>query len=111
MRSRRSRIPSLKPKQPACIFWLLPARPISEPRPSCSSPAATLLRSTRLPPNRTEVKQNTVLRFFAMSVVVLLVALAPAWSQSVSSAASDEPDRSIKLLREDEDWSFLADPA
>jgi alginate export protein len=52
-----------------------------------------------------------VLRFFAMSVVVLLVALAPAWSQSVSSAASDEPDRSIKLLREDEDWSFLADPA
>ena len=46
-----------------------------------------------------------------MPVVVLLVALAPARSQSVSSAASDEPDRSIKLLREDEDWSFLADPA
>jgi Alginate export len=51
------------------------------------------------------------MRFFAMLVVVLLVALAPAWSQSASSAAADAPDRSIKLLREDEDWSFLADPA
>jgi Alginate export len=51
------------------------------------------------------------MRFFAMSVVALLVALAPAWSQSVSSVAQDAPDRSIKLLREDEDWSFLADPA
>jgi hypothetical protein len=49
-----------------------------------------------------------VIRFFAMSVVVLLVALAPGRSQSVSSAAPDSPDRSIKLLREDEDWSFLA---
>lgn len=43
--------------------------------------------------------------------VVLLVALAPARSQSGSSAGPDEPDRSFKLLREDEDWSFLADPA
>ena len=51
------------------------------------------------------------MRFFAMSIVVFLVALAPGRSQSVSSAASDAPDRSIKLLREDEDWSFLADPA
>jgi hypothetical protein len=51
------------------------------------------------------------MRFFAMSVVALLVALAPARSQSVSSVAQDAPDRSIKLLREDEDWSFLADPA
>ena len=46
-----------------------------------------------------------------MSVVVLLVALAPVRSQSAASATADEPDRSIKLLREDEDWSFLADPA
>ena len=51
------------------------------------------------------------MRFFAMSVIVLLVAVTPAWSQSVSSAASNEPDRSFKLLREDEDWSFLADPS
>jgi hypothetical protein len=45
-----------------------------------------------------------------MLVVVLVVALAPAWSQSASSVATDAPDRSIKLLREDEDWSLLADP-
>lgn len=51
------------------------------------------------------------MRFFAMSFVVLLVALAPGRCQSVSSTAPDAPDRSIKLLREDEDWSFLADPA
>ena len=51
------------------------------------------------------------MRFFAMLAVVLMVALAPAWSQSAPSAAADAPDRSIKLLREDEDWSFLADPA
>jgi hypothetical protein len=51
------------------------------------------------------------MRFFAMSVAALMVALAPAWSQSASSAGPDAPDRGIKLLREDEDWSFLTDPA
>ena len=51
------------------------------------------------------------MRFFATAVVVWLVALSPAWAQSASSAGADAPDRSIKLLREDEDWSFLADPA
>src|SRR5215472_1186695 len=50
------------------------------------------------------------MRFFAMLVVVLVVP-APMWYQSASSAAADTPDRSITLLREDEDWSFLADPA
>lgn len=50
------------------------------------------------------------MRFFAMLVVVLVVAVAPACSQSASSVAADAPDRSIKLLREDEDWSFLAAP-
>src|SRR5215469_5031025 len=51
------------------------------------------------------------MRFFAMLVVVFVVAPAPLWSQSASSAAADTPDRSIKLVRENEDWSFLADPA
>jgi Alginate export len=50
------------------------------------------------------------MRFFAVMGVVLLAA-APSLCQSASSANADEPDRSIKLLREDEDWSFLADPA
>ena len=40
----------------------------------------------------------------------MLTAVA-ARCQSAPSANSDAPDRSIKLLREDEDWSFLADPA
>src|SRR5580692_8273031 len=46
-----------------------------------------------------------------MLAVALLFAPAPARSQSASSADPDVPDRSFKLLREDEDWSFLADPA
>jgi hypothetical protein len=50
------------------------------------------------------------MRLFAMLGVALLAA-APARCQSIPSANSDTPDRSIKLLREDEDWSFLADPA
>src|SRR5579863_916488 len=50
------------------------------------------------------------MRFFAMLGFVLLAA-APARCQSAPSANPDAPDRSIKLLREDEDWSFLADPA
>jgi len=49
--------------------------------------------------------------FFAILAVALLFAPAPARSQSASSADPDVPDRSFKLLREDEDWSFLADPA
>jgi hypothetical protein len=46
-----------------------------------------------------------------LAVVVLLVALEPVRAQSASSTSPDVPDRSYKLLREDEDWSFLADPA
>ena len=52
-----------------------------------------------------------MIRFFAILSVALLFAPAPARSQSVSSASLDVPDRSFKLLREDEDWSFLANPA
>src|SRR4249920_2766073 len=51
------------------------------------------------------------MRFFLLlAAVALFVAQAPSRPQSVSSADSDVPDRSYRLLREDEDWSFLADP-
>jgi hypothetical protein len=50
------------------------------------------------------------MRFFSILGFVLLAA-APACCQSASSANPDAPDRTIKLLREEEDWSFLADPA
>src|SRR5499433_2626452 len=46
-----------------------------------------------------------------MLAVVLFVACVPAQAQSVTSASADALDRSFKLLRQDEDWSFLADPA
>ena len=51
------------------------------------------------------------MRFFFISAVALMFGLAPAWCQSASFGAADAPDRSIRLLRENEDWSFLADPA
>ena len=51
------------------------------------------------------------MRFFLLlAAVALFVEQAPSRPQSVSSAGSDVPDRSYRLLREDEDWSFLADP-
>jgi hypothetical protein len=52
------------------------------------------------------------MRFFlTQAALVLLVTGLSAGAQSVSSASPDAPDRSIKLLREDEDWSFLVNPA
>ncbi len=51
------------------------------------------------------------MRFFSVLAIVFLFAAAPARSQSVAPTGPDVPDRSFKLLREDEDWSFLADPA
>jgi Alginate export len=51
------------------------------------------------------------MRFFSTLAVVLLVTVVPARCQSVSAISPEAPDRSLKLLREDEDWSFLADPA
>jgi hypothetical protein len=52
------------------------------------------------------------MRFLPMLVaVVLLIARVPVWAQPGAATVPNAPDRSIKLLREDEDWSFLADPA
>jgi Alginate export len=50
------------------------------------------------------------MRFLFLLAVVFFV-VAPARSQSVSPATPDVPDRGFKLLRQDEDWSFLADAA
>jgi Alginate export len=46
-----------------------------------------------------------------LAAVLLLVTRLAAGAQSVSSDSPDAPNRTIKLLREDEDWSFLANPA
>jgi Alginate export len=51
------------------------------------------------------------MRFFSKLAVVLLVASSAARAQSVASVSPEAPDRSLKVLRENEDWSFLADPA
>ena len=48
---------------------------------------------------------------FPMIAVAFLVGVLPALAQSDHAVASAIPDRSYKLLSEDEDWSFLRDPA
>lgn len=46
-------------------------------------------------------------RFPAIAAVVFLIGVAVALAQSDTATESNGPDRSYKLLREDEDWSFL----
>src|ERR1700743_274240 len=78
---------------------------------SCSFQVDTSPRFTRSKANRTEGK-GTVLRFFFMFAAVgLLVIPGHAQTQPESTVSADAPDRSYKLLREDENWSFLATPA
>ena len=50
------------------------------------------------------------IRAFTALVLTLFFNVVCACGQSTSIADSPSPDRSYHLLREDEDWSFLADP-
>jgi hypothetical protein len=50
-------------------------------------------------------------RMFPIIAVAFLVGVPPARAQSDHAVASATPDRSYQLLSEDEDWSFLKDPA
>jgi hypothetical protein len=50
-------------------------------------------------------------RMFPIIAVAFLLGMLPAHAQSDQAAASAIPDRSYRLLSEDEDWSFLRDPA
>lgn len=50
------------------------------------------------------------IRAFTALVLTLIFNVVCACGQSTSIADSPSPDRSFQLLREDEDWSFLADP-
>ena len=49
------------------------------------------------------------MRIFPIFVLVLIVGVLPAYAQS-DQANPPTPDRSYKLLSEDEDWSFLRNP-
>src|SRR5712671_504327 len=51
------------------------------------------------------------MRIFPILAVVLFVGVMPAHAQSDQASGPVVPDRSYKLLREDEGWSFLRDPA
>src|SRR6266478_6169286 len=49
-------------------------------------------------------------RLLIVLALVLFVGVTAARAQSDEEAEPKVPDRSYKLLREDEDWSFLRDP-
>src|SRR3989475_11569029 len=49
-------------------------------------------------------------RLLAILALVLIAGVPAGRAQSDNTAEPKVPDRSYKLLREDEDWSFLRDP-
>ncbi len=51
------------------------------------------------------------LRFFPILTFLILLGVLTTHAQSGEAAAPALPDRSFKLLSEDEDWRFLRDPA
>jgi hypothetical protein len=51
------------------------------------------------------------MRMLPFIAVTFLVCVLPACAQSDHAGDPAIPDRSYKLLSEDEDWSFLSDPA
>src|SRR6266446_5826437 len=75
--------------------------------------------STGLKPGENEIKTfeakpagrgNMFQRLLIVLALVLFVGVTAARAQSDEEAEPKVPDRSYKLLREDEDWSFLRDP-
>src|ERR1700685_325827 len=50
-------------------------------------------------------------RILSILAFALLVGVMPAHAQSDQAGGPVLPDRNYQLLREDEDWSFLRDPA
>src|SRR5580658_3867052 len=50
-------------------------------------------------------------RMFPIIAVAFLVCVLPARAQSDPAVVPEIPDPSYQLLSEDEDWSFLRDPA
>jgi Alginate export len=57
------------------------------------------------------MKQRDEVRAFAILIVVLFASPPILRGQSTPTAESSAPSRTYHLLREDDDWSFLANPA
>jgi hypothetical protein len=55
-------------------------------------------------------RENHLVRSCVVLFLTLFFHALRACGQTASTPDSPSPDRSIHLLREDEDWSFLADP-
>src|SRR3984957_7870419 len=57
------------------------------------------------------VDETHSMRIPAILAVAFLFGILPAHAQSDQATDPPTPDRSYKLLTEDEDWSFLRDPS
>src|SRR6201993_1599240 len=109
-RFRISRLPSPRPGRRESRYWFLPTLPTSAQQPWCNSPAGILPRSTRPQVNRSRVVEKVCLmRIVPILAAALLIGVPSGNAQAVGTAPSVIQDRSYKLLREDEDWSFLRD--
>src|ERR1700758_2483454 len=109
-RWRTSLTRSAKQRPPEPPFWCPHTKPISEARPSCNSLAATLQKST-LSRSRCRQHGDRVRIAAVLLPCVLLIEAGSVHAQPCWSAGPVVPDRTYKLLTEDEDWSFLRDPA
>src|SRR5246500_1576573 len=111
MRLRISRLPSPRPGRRESRYWFLPTLPTGAQQPSCNSPAGILPRSTRPQVNRVRLVEKVCLMriVLILGAAALLTGVPSANAQAVGTAPPVIQDRSYKLLREDEDWSFLRD--
>jgi Alginate export len=57
------------------------------------------------------VRKAHAMRIFLLLTTVFVMGILAARAQSRQTATTGTPDRSYKLLSEDEDWSFLSAPA
>src|SRR5262249_59960008 len=94
---------------------------------SSSFPEDTSRKSTRSPRNSTREQVSTIvvenggaaldietkrcMRTLTIFIVMSFVSPLLSRGQSVPTPETPAPARAYHLLREDDDWSFLADPA
>src|ERR1700760_4203100 len=110
MRSQTSRIRLPRPRRPESRSWFLPTLPTSAQQPWCNFPAGILPRFTRPQISRVRlVKKVCLMRIVLILAAALLIGAPSANAQMTGASPSVIQDRSYKLLREDEDWSFLRD--
>src|SRR5277367_5383011 len=99
-----------RPRRRESRYWFLPTLPTSARQPWCNSPAGILPRSTRPQASTVRlVEKVCLMRIVLILAAALFIGVPCSNAQEVGTNPSVIQDRSYKLLREDENWSFLRD--